>query len=64
MSASTIMVIFKPDTSKEVIEKHINDAEASGAIIKHRYETSLKGYAVEIPDNVVSTFSASLNNQN
>lgn len=55
--SSTFIVTFKNGTPDDVIEQHIQKSEASGAIIKHRYNAGIKGYSVEIPDNTVSALS-------
>lgn len=55
--ASHYIVTFKKDTPDDVIEKHIAQTEASGAKVKHRYNSAIKGYSVEVPDDAVSTLS-------
>ncbi|KAF7730254.1 hypothetical protein EC973_002497 [Apophysomyces ossiformis] len=54
--SSNYIVTFKRDTPDDVIEEHIKQTEASGAKITHRYP-AIKGFAVEVPDSVVSTLS-------
>ncbi|ORY89991.1 hypothetical protein BCR43DRAFT_499811 [Syncephalastrum racemosum] len=55
--SSTFIVTFKNGTPDNVIENHVQQAEASGAKVKHRYNSAIKGYSVEVPDNTVSTLS-------
>ncbi|KAL1932177.1 hypothetical protein VTP01DRAFT_9233 [Rhizomucor pusillus] len=57
MPSSHYIVTFKKDTPDDVIEKHIAQTEASGAKVKHRYNSAIKGYSVEVPDDAVSTLS-------
>lgn len=54
---STFIVTFKDDTPNEVIEQQIKAAEASGAKIVHRYDTAIKGFSVQVPDESVSALS-------
>lgn len=57
MPSSHYIVTFKKDTPDDVIESHIAQTKASGGIIKHRYNSAIKGYSVEVPDDVVGTMS-------
>ncbi|KAG0163476.1 hypothetical protein DFQ28_011486 [Apophysomyces sp. BC1034] len=54
--SSSYIVTFKKDTPNDVIEEHIKQTEAGGAEVTHRYP-AIKGYAVKVPDDVVSTTS-------
>lgn len=55
--ASTFIVTFKNDTPDDIIEQQIKAAEASGAKIIHRYNSAIKGFSVEVPDESVSALS-------
>ncbi|KAI8991067.1 hypothetical protein BDF20DRAFT_831148 [Mycotypha africana] len=57
MSSSTYIVTFARDTADDVIDKHIKEAEQSGCTIKHRYNSAMKGYSVEVPDDSVRSLS-------
>ncbi|ORX43697.1 hypothetical protein DM01DRAFT_1340655 [Hesseltinella vesiculosa] len=57
MPASTYIVTFNKDTPDEVIEQHAKETEAAGATIKHRYNSAMKGFSVEVPDDIVSALS-------
>ncbi|KAI9304253.1 hypothetical protein BJ944DRAFT_203006 [Cunninghamella echinulata] len=57
MSSSTFIVAFKSGTPPELIEEHIKATESSGGKVGHRYNSAIKGYSVEVPDNVVNALS-------
>ncbi|TPX60294.1 hypothetical protein PhCBS80983_g01867 [Powellomyces hirtus] len=57
MSGSYI-VVFKPETPADVIEKAAKDVEASGGKIGHRYDSTMKGFSATMPEGLVSTFKA------
>ncbi|KAI8978954.1 hypothetical protein BDB01DRAFT_798723 [Pilobolus umbonatus] len=59
MGSSTYIVTFKKDTPQDVIDKQIADVEASGATVKHRYNSAIKGFSVEVPDDVINACSLS-----
>ncbi|CAO3704000.1 unnamed protein product [Rhizopus stolonifer] len=55
--SSTFIVTFKSETPDEVIDAQIENAKASGAKIVHRYNSAIKGFSVEVPDECVSALS-------
>ncbi|KAI9258500.1 hypothetical protein BY458DRAFT_518064 [Sporodiniella umbellata] len=57
MSTSTFIVTFKENTPQDVIDKQIKDAEASGSKIVHVYNSTIKGFSVQVPDESVSALS-------
>ncbi|KAI9317119.1 hypothetical protein BX666DRAFT_1858098 [Dichotomocladium elegans] len=57
--ASNYIVTFSKDTPPEVIDQEVEKAKASGANVKHVYKTALKGYAVQVPDDLVTALDLS-----
>lgn len=56
-SASSYIVSFKRDTPQDVIDAEKKRVQDTGAIIKHEYNTAIKGFSVEVPDNIVTSLS-------
>ncbi|KAI7853064.1 hypothetical protein BDC45DRAFT_512189 [Circinella umbellata] len=57
MSGSSYIVTFKKDTPDEVIDSEVQKAKDSGANVTNVYKSALRGYAVTVPDDLVSSFS-------
>ncbi|KAI7867271.1 hypothetical protein BDF14DRAFT_1881890 [Spinellus fusiger] len=55
--SSSYIVSFKKDTPDSVIDAEIAKVEASGATIKDRYRSAIKGFSVEVPDSIVNSLS-------
>ncbi|KAI9016378.1 hypothetical protein CLU79DRAFT_763572 [Phycomyces nitens] len=55
--SSSYIVTFKKDTPQEVIDQEIEKVKATGAEIKHVYNSSIKGFSVSVPDSLVSSLS-------
>ena len=54
---SSYIVTFKRDTPDEVIDAEVQKAKDSGAKVTNVYKAALRGYAVTVPDDLVSSFS-------
>jgi hypothetical protein len=54
---ATYIVTFKKDTPDSVIEDKIKEVESAGSTVGHRYNSAIKGFSVEVPDESVSTLS-------
>ncbi|KAG1149640.1 hypothetical protein G6F37_002417 [Rhizopus arrhizus] len=57
MPSTNLIVTFKDDTPHDIIEQQILAAEAAGAKIVHRYNSAIKGFSIEVPDESVSAMS-------
>ncbi|KAJ3037241.1 hypothetical protein HDV00_001873 [Rhizophlyctis rosea] len=51
------IVVFKDGTSQDVINAAEADVTRQGGKITQRYTATFKGFAAEIPDNILSTFT-------
>ncbi|KAG0211445.1 hypothetical protein BGX28_007937 [Mortierella sp. GBA30] len=52
-----VIVVFKDGTPLSEIENAVNDVQAQGGKITHRYESALLGFSAEIPDSSVQTLN-------
>ncbi|KAG0032475.1 hypothetical protein BGZ81_010822 [Podila clonocystis] len=52
-----VIVSFKPETTTAHIETAIKEIEANGGKIIHRYDSVLRGFAAEIPDNSIQALT-------
>ncbi|CAO3679572.1 unnamed protein product [Rhizopus stolonifer] len=57
MPTSTFIVAFKDSTPDDMVEQQILAAEAAGAKIIHRYNSTFRGFSLEVPDKSVSAMS-------
>ncbi|KAJ8328551.1 hypothetical protein O5D80_003137 [Batrachochytrium dendrobatidis] len=58
MSKKNIIVMFKDDTCKEVIDKAALDLIAQGGVVHHRYESSILGFSATVPYSLISVLEA------
>ncbi|KAL0073954.1 hypothetical protein J3Q64DRAFT_1779852 [Phycomyces blakesleeanus] len=55
--SSSYIVTFKKGTPQEIIDAEAKKVEETGATITHRYNSAIHGYAVSVPDSIVSSLS-------
>ncbi|KAJ3341374.1 hypothetical protein HDU93_005010 [Gonapodya sp. JEL0774] len=58
MTGSKYIVAFKKGTAPADIAKVKEDVKKQGGVIGHEYTTSFQGFAVTLPEGVVSTLES------
>ncbi|ETW81079.1 peptidase inhibitor I9 [Heterobasidion irregulare TC 32-1] len=52
------IVVFKPSTSEDVINRQADDLAANGGTVHSRYDSVLKGFSATIPDAYLQSLTA------
>ncbi|KAL5039399.1 hypothetical protein BDV3_002993 [Batrachochytrium dendrobatidis] len=55
MSGKSVIVMFKDDTPKDVIDKAAADVVKQGGVIGHRYHDTILGFSATMPANFINT---------
>ncbi|KAF9049727.1 protease propeptide/inhibitor [Panaeolus papilionaceus] len=53
------IVVFKDHATQEQIDDYVKQVTHNSGEVTHHYDTVLKGFAAEIPDNIINSFEAS-----
>jgi len=59
-SSTKYIVVFKPHATPQQIEQYAAQVVAAGGQVGHRYDSIIKGFSANIPDNVVAIFQDNL----